>query len=77
MLRIEDVVGQPQFGVRIDGEKKEVSLYIMDLRGDLQFVTFDNNKKVRGVSAKKCLKYLRQNFYESLNNSVVAEFSKK
>ena len=52
LLRIEDFVGEPQFGVRIDGANKQVQLYIMDFRGDLQFVTFDNNKKVRGVSQK-------------------------
>ena len=62
LLRIEDFVGEPQFGVRINGEKQEVSVYIMDFRGDLQFVTFGSSKKVQGVSALQIYTFTNKNY---------------
>ena len=50
LLRIEDFSGVLQFGVRLHGEDRTVEMSLMDYKGDLQTVVFDNNKRTRRVS---------------------------
>ena len=49
LLRIDDILGDPQFGVRLDGKTKQVEMYIVDYTNELQTVTFENNKRTRKV----------------------------
>ena len=50
LLRIEDFLGELQFAVRLHGEDRTVEVLLMDYKGDIQTVVFDNNKNTRRVS---------------------------
>lgn len=50
LLRVEDSFGSPQFGIRLNGKKKEVTIYMPDYKNDVQFATFKKDKSIRKVS---------------------------
>lgn len=50
LLRIEDILGQPQFGVRLNGKRKEIQLYMPDYKNEIQTVSFRRTPGVKSVS---------------------------
>ena len=51
LLSIEDSFGQPQFGVRFKGKRKEVEVYMPDYKNERQSVSFRKDRAVRKVSS--------------------------
>lgn len=47
LIQIRDLEGNPQWGIRLDGQKKEVDFHIINFDGTLQRLTFTKAKKVR------------------------------
>ena len=50
LLRIEDSFGNPQFGIRVNGRRKELEVYMPDVTNSIQSATFLRNREIRGVS---------------------------
>ena len=50
LLRIEDSFGNPQFGIRVNGRRKELEVYTPDVTNTIQSIPFRRNREIRGVS---------------------------
>ncbi|XP_064604482.1 collagen alpha-1(IX) chain-like [Liolophura sinensis] len=46
LIQIRDLEGNPQWGIRLDGQKKEVDFHIINFDGTLQRLTFTKAKKI-------------------------------
>ena len=50
LLRIEDSFGNAQFGIRVNGRRKELEAYMPDVTNTIQSIPFRRNREIRGVS---------------------------
>ena len=50
LLRIEDSFGNPQFGIRVNGRRRELEVYMPDVTNTIQSIPFRRTREVRGVS---------------------------
>lgn len=41
LIRIEDVIGNTQFAVRLNGPERAVEVHMMDYKNDIQVAKFD------------------------------------
>ena len=49
LLRVEDSFGKPQFGIRLDGKRKQVELYMPNYNNEIQTVTFRKDNAIKKV----------------------------
>ena len=58
LLRIEDSLGQPQFGITLDGNEKTIELYMPNYDNRIQRLVFPSNRDTKKVCICFLIKHL-------------------